>query len=743
MAFDNHQNFAYALVATAPSPATSGTSLVVTSGLGSTLGTPPFNMVVWAAPTGNAPISSNAEIVRVTNISTDTLTIVRAQEGSSARTILVGDQIASTMTAKTFTDIEASLPFGVKYYGAKGDGSTDDTGAIQAAVNAAGVSGGVVFFPQGTYKVSSSGRKDTGVSYSTGTWTDSSIVSGDVGAYVMGSGASQGLTPKITSVVSGTSFTTDVAPGGVVSSAAVTIMKPAIDLPPGVRLQGIGPDYGSQSSPSPSSLINDVGAGGVTCFIRGLGGNTDRYGIFDLGIHGAGTGTSTTLYGIYTGDQTWFVDIIRCNISYHGVADIALDGNVNNINIDSCMFIDGGYSGATIPTGGIVMHPNWRQPSSAVQIYNSFFVACFGFGIADGDSEGAYGLVVWNTQFNSIQTTAATNSGTSMVLQSHGENDGSTNGQAMVIGGWSETAANLDLITSGNVVVQGLQLYSNHSYHWLVNAGTAVAIGCYFGQASTASIHLSGGNINWSSIHCDDPAFYSGAPSPLGAFGSSDTSLYIGANLSGVLPLSNGGTGSATQNFVDLTTTQASIGGLKTFTNNSTIFAGGAFKVQNNLPISGGIPGLGGYYSGVGIGGTTHSGNPMFGVLNDVQSGNGLGSTAFTVIDNNKVYTFNNTLDDGSGNMTLGGNLTLPLTMKFNIATGSNASAGTGTLSGGTVTISTTAVTASSLIFLTDTASSITNVGSLTVSAKTAGTSFVVTSTLALDTSTFNWLIIN
>ena len=71
------------------------------------------------------------------------------------------------------------------------------------------------------------------------------------------------------------------------------------------------------------------------------------------------------------------------------------------------------------------------------------------------------------------------------------------------------------------------------------------------------------------------------------------------------------------------------------------------------------------------------------------------------------------------------------------------ANAGTGTLSGGTVTISTTAVTANSLIFLQDTSSSITNVGTLIVSSKTAGTSFTVTSTLALDTSTFNWLIIN
>lgn len=80
---------------------------------------------------------------------------------------------------------------------------------------------------------------------------------------------------------------------------------------------------------------------------------------------------------------------------------------------------------------------------------------------------------------------------------------------------------------------------------------------------------------------------------------------------------------------------------------------------------------------------------------------------------------------------------------KLNVVTGSNKSAGTGTLSGGTATISTTAVTANSLIFLTDTASSLTNVGVMSVTSKSAGTSFTVTSTNVLDTSTFNWLIIN
>lgn len=41
-------------------------------------------------------------------------------------------------------------------YGATGDGTTDDTTAITAAITAATVSGGIVFFPAGTYRVTSS-----------------------------------------------------------------------------------------------------------------------------------------------------------------------------------------------------------------------------------------------------------------------------------------------------------------------------------------------------------------------------------------------------------------------------------------------------------------------------------------------------------------------------------------------------------------------------------------------------------
>src|SRR3954470_23310015 len=103
---DSHKNFAYGIVGTAPTPSASGTTLVLGANF-ATPPTPPFNVTIWPAAT--QPSAANAEIARVTANSSGTLTIPREQEGTSARTIVAGDQVAATITAKTLTDIEAAV----------------------------------------------------------------------------------------------------------------------------------------------------------------------------------------------------------------------------------------------------------------------------------------------------------------------------------------------------------------------------------------------------------------------------------------------------------------------------------------------------------------------------------------------------------------------------------------------------------------------------------------------------------
>ena len=62
------------------------------------------------------------------------------------------------------------------------------------------------------------------------------------------------------------------------------------------------------------------------------------------------------------------------------------------------------------------------------------------------------------------------------------------------------------------------------------------------------------------------------------------TGLPLTTGITGTLPVANGGTGSATQNFVDLTTTQSSIGGAKTLSGNFTTNGGSTKLGTNNWP---------------------------------------------------------------------------------------------------------------------------------------------------------------
>lgn len=98
----NLKDFATGIVATAPSPATSGTSLVLESGHGARMPATPFFAVAHAP--SDVPTLDTAEKIQVTNVSTNTLTIVRAQGSTTAKAIEAGWRITNAVFKSDFDD---------------------------------------------------------------------------------------------------------------------------------------------------------------------------------------------------------------------------------------------------------------------------------------------------------------------------------------------------------------------------------------------------------------------------------------------------------------------------------------------------------------------------------------------------------------------------------------------------------------------------------------------------------------
>lgn len=87
-----------------------------------------------------------------------------------------GNIIVNAVTATTIRS-KGTPTFDVRAYGALGDGTTNDRAAIQAAIDAAAVTGGTVFVPAGTYKCNTALALKSLV-YITGTGVNSILVAG-------------------------------------------------------------------------------------------------------------------------------------------------------------------------------------------------------------------------------------------------------------------------------------------------------------------------------------------------------------------------------------------------------------------------------------------------------------------------------------------------------------------------------------------------------------------------------------
>lgn len=103
--------------------------------------------MVLPTPQASKPIGWNATADELTNLDVNVVTPTSI-DSINVPFLQTGSGAASRSTRSKLRD-----GLSVKDFGAVGDGSTDDTNAINNALSAAATTGGSVFLPQGTYKV--------------------------------------------------------------------------------------------------------------------------------------------------------------------------------------------------------------------------------------------------------------------------------------------------------------------------------------------------------------------------------------------------------------------------------------------------------------------------------------------------------------------------------------------------------------------------------------------------------------
>ena len=297
----NIRDLAVGSVLTAPSPATSGTTLVLQTGEGADMPTTlPYKLLVF--PTGAVPSKANSEKVLVTAQTDDTLTIERAQGETTAKNIAAGWLVANAVfTEDIFNSafVTGEVPAGTI------DGTNDDftlastptTSSVQVFLNGVRqkitddytVSGSTITFvtapPTSSnilvdYSVGAQGNSVGTNSYIakeavTGSIDGSNAVFTTARAYIAGSlevyvnGLKQGTAHLTETAPSSGTFTLDVAPatGDVVEVAYQYNLNPSgnADTVDGYHLEAImqaiypvGSVYVSGSDTMPE-LISQVG----------------------------------------------------------------------------------------------------------------------------------------------------------------------------------------------------------------------------------------------------------------------------------------------------------------------------------------------------------------------------------------------------------------------------------------------------------------------------------------------------
>lgn len=431
---------------------------------------------------------------------------------------------------------------------------------------------------------------------------------------------------------------------------------------------------------------------------------TGTVGGITAGMVGAPSGSGTSS-GSNTGDQT----TISGNA---GTATALQTGRtINGVTFDGTAAITvtaaaSTLTGTTLASGVTI--------SSLTSFGNSPTLVTPAIGVATGT-----GLILTGTSANILAVGA--NGSTNPVLQV----DASTSSQATGVsikGAAAGGGINIQALSSGSN--EGIQLRSKGNGSVTLNGGNGAAGSVILSINGTTAYTTSGSTM----AHVFSAGTSGTASTIRFAFtGAADTALTVSTEA----PSTYFNMGQTRQHAQGSITLQRDF----RITGSTHSFATGAATATDVAALS---------IDGYGQAGTNATITNAHGLLIPVQAVAGTVTNAYgiNVVAPTGAGTLNQAaLFTGDVGHTSGNILINTVGKGISIKSGSNSRIGTGTLSGGTLTVANTSVTANTLIFITDTTSgSLANVGNLTA-VTTASTGFTVKSTNVLDTSTFNWLL--
>lgn len=223
----------------------------------------------------------------------------------------------------------------VKSYGAVGDGTTNDTAAVQAAIDAAPSTGAVIWFPAGTYKLVTSALT-----------LKSNLT-------LLGAGT-------LSSIIHQTTTTVSALVGVDVNNVTIKDLQlqgPASGSGNGIvltrssnanvhyiRMDGV---YIRQFGNDGVAISNCI----VSKFDRVITENCGRYGFYLYGVVAGAAGTSVAFDACYANTNTT-AGFVLYNMVYSNLSGCASEGHPTNFLIDTCQGVVLTGCGSEVMTSG-------------------------------------------------------------------------------------------------------------------------------------------------------------------------------------------------------------------------------------------------------------------------------------------------------------------------------------------------------------------------------------------------------